>query len=347
MENYINQLLEDIENAYATDQIGMQGNDPTPDSLEAIFDEMERFVSEDPSETLSHHLGLTRVQFPDDTQLTEQQCAAIFKALTNAYQSYGVALGIPSGIPVRKRYQTAVAALEKAVYVSKHGMFHVDYCHYDFDGYCPFGEDKCPCFVNLENDAKHIDLPVDRAKWDYEDYDTAWYQLLTDLANTRNQLEEEFTPNRSAVKDLYACMDQIWIVKHRDDYAFCYRPEPEDVPVFPGRTLAEWAECQPIVFPPFNELHSLEAKLLTLAMLRLLGKNHFTLSVMVLEQPSLYDALVQHFGCELRRHESDKYWELYYPPGQPTIYELVKEQGLDQWVDDMTANSHPKIDTSS
>lgn len=71
MENYINQLLEDIENAYATDQIGMQGNDPTPDSLEAIFDEMERFVSEDPSETLSHHLGLTRVQFPDDTQLTE------------------------------------------------------------------------------------------------------------------------------------------------------------------------------------------------------------------------------------------------------------------------------------
>lgn len=347
MENYINQLLEDIENAHASDRKVLPDNDPTPDSLEAMFDEMERFISEDPSETLSHHLGLKGVQFPDDKQLTEQQCAAIFEALTNAYQSYGVALEIPKGIPVRKRYQAVVAALDKAVYVSKHGMFHIDYCHYDFDGYCPFGEDKCPCFVNLENDAKHIDLPVDRANWDYEDYDTAWYQLLTDLANTRIKLEEELTPNRSAVKNLYACLDQTWIMKHRDEYAICYRPEPEDVPIYPGRTLAEWAECPPLVFPPFSQLHPLEVKLLTLAMLRLLGKEHVTLSAMALEQPSLYDALVQHFGCELRRHESDKYWELYCPPGQPTIYALVKELGLDQWGDDMTESSHQKGDTSS
>jgi hypothetical protein len=328
MKTYINQLLRDIESAAAADPSEVPGFGLNPDSFEAYILEVERFIHEDPVTTLGKYLGLERVQFPEDNQLTEQQCAAVFDALTNAYASYGVALEIPEGIPVRICYRTAVEALEKAVFVSGYGMYHIEYCHYDFDGYCPFGVERCPCFITFEreqgNESK-CDNPIAQ---EIRYFDSTWYRLLTDLADARRRLEIEHTANRVAVRDICQILDLIWITVHRDDYIIYYHPKPSDVPGTPGRTLAEWANCPPLVFPPFDQLHPLEAELLTLAMIRVLGKEHVALSAMALKQPELYDALVRHLGCELQRDETVEHWKFVCPPGQPTLHEFVKEVAL-------------------
>lgn len=328
MKTYINQLLRDIESATAANPSDVPGANLEADTFEAHIWEVERFLREEPQTTLSEYLGLNREQFPDGNLLTEQQCSDVFEALLNAYASYGVALDIPAGLPSRVGYRTTVEALDIAAFVSAHGMYHIEYCPYDFDGYCPFGVERCPCFITFEAEQGKETKCDDPIAQEIRYFDSTWYRLLTDLADARRRLEIEHTANRVAVKDICQVLDSIWITKHRDEYIIYYHPRPNDVPNTPGRTLAEWANCPPLVFPPFDQLHPLEAELLTLEMIRVLGKEHIALSAMALKQPKLYDALVKHLGCELQRDETVEHWKFVCPPGQPTLHELVKEIAL-------------------
>lgn len=295
---------------------------PDPDSFEAHIYEVERYLHVDPDTTLGQYLRLEKVQFPDEGQLRDEQCAAIFEALEKAYFSYGVTLEIPDGIPMRVRYRTAVEALDKAVFVSRHGQTHIEYCGYDFDGYCPFGVEQCPCYVQWAGDVKDGGV---MSEPELNRLDVEWYKLLLALSDARARFEATQTPNRQAVHALCGQLEETWLAQHRVDYTIWYSPDTEEVPDKPGRSLLAWAGCPDAVFPPFGQLHPLEAELLTLAMLRLLGKELIFLSALELDQPQQYEALARHLSCELRKDETVEYFRFLCPPGQPHIFGLFKE----------------------
>lgn len=323
MQSYIQHLLQDIAEATAESPYEVPYDGPDPNTFEAHIWEVERYLHDDPDTTLGQHLGLDRVQFPDEKQLTEEQCAAVFKALEQAYFSYGVTLEIPEGIPLRICYRTAVDALERAVFVSRHGFVGIEYCHYDFDGYCPFGVERCPCYVQWEEDVKGGGVMLEP---ELNRLDTEWYQLLLALADAEARLESSQTPNREAVRTLCQQLEATWRITHRDDYSISYRPLPEEVPAKPGCTLLAWAGFPDAVFPAFGQLHPLEAEVLTLTMLRLLGKGYIFLSAKQLEQPEQYEALALHFSCELRKDETVAYPCFFCLPGQPHIYTCLKDE---------------------
>jgi hypothetical protein len=323
MEKYIHHLLQDIAAATATNPYEVPYDGPEPDTFEAHIWEVERYLHEDPDTTLGQYLGLERVQFPDEGQLTDEQCAAVFEALEKAYFSYGVTMEIPEGIPLRACYRTAVEALDKAVFVSRHGHVGIEYCDYDFDGYCPFGVEKCPCYVEWEAGVKNGGLMLEP---ELDRLDAEWYRLLHALADARTRFGAAQTPKREAVRTICQQLEETWLVMYRDDFSIWYRPPQEEVPDTPGRSLQGWAGCPEPVFPPFSQLHPLEAELLTLALLRLLGKEYIFLSVIKLEQPELYEALARHFSCELRKDEASKYFRLLCPPGQLHLYERFKDE---------------------
>jgi hypothetical protein len=322
MQTYLQQLLQDIAAAAIhPDELPCDG--PEPGTFEAHIFEVERYLHDAPDTTLSQYTGLEKVQFPDEAQLSEEQCAAITKALKDTYFSYGVTLEIPDGIPVRVRYRTVVNALDEAVFVSRHGFYGIEYCHYDFDGYCPFGVERCPCYVKWEADVKNGGAMLEP---DLNRLDAQWYRLLLALADARARFEAAQTPNRPAVQALCQQLEGTWLTEHRDDYSIWYSPEPDEVPNSPGRTLLGWAGFPDAVFPPFEQLHPLEAELLTLYMLRLLRKEYIFLSANELDQPQQYEALARHLSCELRKDESVDYFRFLCPPGQPHVYGLFKEE---------------------
>lgn len=324
METYLQQLLQDIADAALhPDDLPFDG--PEPGTFEAHIFEVERYLHDDPDTTLSQHTGLEKVQSPDDALLTEEQCAAITKALEDTYFSYGITLEIPKGIPARARYRAAVKALDEAVFVSRHGQVCIEYCHYDFEGHCPFGVEKCPCYVEWETDVLNRGGGYDP---ELSSLNVEWYRLLLAIEDARTRFEAAQTPNRQAVQTLCLQLEETWIAEHRDDWSVRYKPQPEELPDSPGRTLLGWAGFPDAVFPPFDQLHPIEAELLTLTMLRSLRKEYIFLSVNKLEQTQQYEALARHLSCELRKDEYLDYFQLLCPPGQPDIFTFVKEQGL-------------------
>lgn len=337
MQTYLQQLLQDIADAAILPE-EMPFDGPEPDTFEAHIFEVERYLHDDPDTTLYQHTGLEKIQFPGDEHLTEEQCAAVAKALEDTYFSYGVTLEIPKDIPVRARYRTVVEALDKAVFFSRHGQVCIEYCHYDFDGYCPFGVKNCPCYVEWEADVKNRGTGYDS---ELSQLYVEWYRLLLDIEDARAKFEAAQTPNRQVVKTLCGQLEGAWIAQHRDDYTIWYSPKPKEVPNTPGRTLLGWAGFPDALFPPFGQLHPLEAELLTLYLLRMLGKEYIFLAVNKLEQPQQYEALVRHLSCELRKDESVDYFRFLCPPGQPNIHAFVKKNGLFYRNNDLAGTNVP------
>lgn len=340
METYLQQLLQDIAAAAAaTDPEEVPFDGPDPDTFEAHIWEVERYLHDDPNTTLGQYLRLEQVQFPDEGQLTNEQCAALTEALEETFFTYGVMLEIPDGIPIRLRYRAAVEALDKAVFISNYGHVVIEYCHYDFDGYCPFGMERCPCYVQWEQEVREIKSGSDFwMEKSMNRLSVTWYELLNRLAEAGAQFEATPTLNRQSVQTLCGQLDKTWLAQHRDDYSVWYKPKPEEVPNTPGRTLLGWAGFPDAVFPPFGQLHPMEAELLTLAMLRLLGKELILLSAMELEQPQQYEALTRHLSCELRKDETVDHFRFLCPPGQPHIYDLTRmaDEEDNIWNDEVT-----------
>ncbi len=340
MQTYLQQLLQDIADAAILPE-EMPFDGPEPDTFEAHIFEVERYLHDDPDTTLYQHTGLEKIQFPGDEHLTEEQCAAVAKALEDTYFSYGVTLEIPKDIPVRARYRTVVEALDKAVFFSRHGQVCIEYCHYDFDGYCPFGVEKCPCYEEWEADVKNRSAGYDP---ELSQLYIEWYRLLLDIEDARAKFEAAQTPNRQAVQTLCRQLEEVWMAEHRDEWSIWYKPQPEEVPDTPGRTLLGWADFPDAVFPPFGQLHRLEAELLTLTMLRSLRKEYIFLSVKKLDQPEQYEALVRHLSCELRKDDTVGHFRLLCPPGQHDIFTFVKEKGLAYQSNKLVATEMPPED---
>jgi hypothetical protein len=142
MEQYINQLIEDIQNAQRPESEHVE--EEKEFDIEAHFAEVDRFVSGEGEEPLGEILGFEEIQFPPIEKLNDNQMQRISEAFVECLFSWNITAEIPEEAPISLRYSLLVSTLKKQVYIQNSGFIHLEFCQYDVET-CPFGNEFCQC----------------------------------------------------------------------------------------------------------------------------------------------------------------------------------------------------------
>jgi len=143
MQAYIDQLLEDIRNAQREESPAEENIPSRAKSFEDDFEEIERWMEHEPSQTFSYYCGLEKVQFPPAERLTIKQMRQINKAFEYLLFTWNLGADIPKKIPVARRYTFLVSVLDEKTDIVSSGQMIFDFCTCD-PGSCPF-EEHCAC----------------------------------------------------------------------------------------------------------------------------------------------------------------------------------------------------------
>jgi hypothetical protein len=152
MQKYINHLLADIINAQRPDQPIPETNPVSFSDEEKMmqhFEEVERWLENDPVHTFSYYCGLEKVIFPPPDKLTDEQVLQINKAFRHLLFTWNLDADIPKKFPARMKYKLLVSTLDKKTDIVNDGFITFEFCQYDPLS-CPF-EAHCPC-KNFEED---------------------------------------------------------------------------------------------------------------------------------------------------------------------------------------------------
>ncbi len=141
MQEYINQLLEDIMAAHRPATEEKSGDEPF--SIEKHFEEVERWFANDPAFTFAEHCGLKPEQFPPVERLTDEQLLIIYKAYEQLLNNWNLDADIPESLPLRRAYPILINTLHEKVEIVNDGFITIEFCPYNVPS-CPFGE-YCRC----------------------------------------------------------------------------------------------------------------------------------------------------------------------------------------------------------
>jgi hypothetical protein len=140
MQQYVDQLLEDLKNAERAEQPVVDDDE----NLERHFEEVERWIEGNlPEHTLSYHCGLKSEVFPPAERLSSQQMALLIKGLNQLLFSWNITAEVPDKLAIEKTYGLMVSVLDREVGVVTAGFIGIEFCTYDIPS-CPFGE-LCWC----------------------------------------------------------------------------------------------------------------------------------------------------------------------------------------------------------
>lgn len=182
MERYIEQLLEDIEEA--------KGNVPafpfcTDRTLFLLSPQAERATA--PEKPLGQWLGLERLQFPPSCRLNTDQIKRLMLAMEDLLVMFNYITYFPTSYPLAARYDILVNHLDKKTPLLTYNFWQIDFCEYDINN-CPFGQAHCQCkyWDALNNTFQTEEHPKDKtsgehikkelisltkilSKWDYDE----------------------------------------------------------------------------------------------------------------------------------------------------------------------------------
>jgi len=146
MQSYINHLLADITEACREQQPETYSGIAGENDLEAIeryFEEVERWLENEPEHDFSYYCGLLIEQFPPAEQLTDEQMEAVSLAFEKLLFTWNIGVEMPEKLPVSRKYSLLVSILEKKVAIVENGFETIEFCSYDPPS-CPFDE-WCTC----------------------------------------------------------------------------------------------------------------------------------------------------------------------------------------------------------
>lgn len=157
MQTYINQLLEDMENAQRSGDTFVEKNFSHASSIEDEFAEIERWLNNDPVHPFSYYCGLEKEQFPPAEMLSKKQMQQISKAFLSLLHSWNLGADFPKKFPLTNKYTLLTGLLNKKTDIVRHGFMTFDFCSGDSTS-CEFGE-YCTCrkWHNETSEVKEID----------------------------------------------------------------------------------------------------------------------------------------------------------------------------------------------
>ena len=180
MQNYISQLLSDLENA--------KKNIPPPVDYKLLYPDhpafsygLEYIVEWEmaPDSSMDDLFGIKAEQLPPDDKLSEGQAEQLVQAILELWGTFNIGADIPNeDIPalliykvLRNRWETGTAR-----YMSE-GMTHLEFCHYVPEE-CPWGMEFCQCkeFANesTEEEDEMKDTELLKGAVHHEDGSMSW-----------------------------------------------------------------------------------------------------------------------------------------------------------------------------
>jgi hypothetical protein len=147
MEEYVNQLIEDIKEAalLAPEPVVFSSND------EEFMTQIAEAENTPPisSEKL---MGLMYLQFPPSERLTIRQMIELNKAIEKMFVAFKIYIELPGTVPVPLRYEMIRGLFKEKFHIKKGLNCHLDFC----SGDCPPCAIADYCSINLENKKKGL-----------------------------------------------------------------------------------------------------------------------------------------------------------------------------------------------
>lgn len=179
MQNYINQLLQDLQSetlnrwrirpphyyemglpdrwltppeGYNGPPIGF-GRDENPEKQEGYMAqlefektqaEVERYITGVAPTNMFGYFGFESEQFPPAEKLEDGQIQQLCDALCRLWGAYNYTPVFPDKTPARVLYPILLEAMHEARTQVNHGHIGVEFCDYEPKD-CPFGDAYCDC----------------------------------------------------------------------------------------------------------------------------------------------------------------------------------------------------------
>ena len=181
MQNYINQLIQDIEQTillqwlenpphlfqasiperFLVEPIGIEEfkakeksfdeSGISPESKEMMEElefgktiaEVEQYVESDGPHNMYFHFGLRQELFPSADKLTDEQLDKLSDAILRLWATYNYTAIFPEKTPARIIYPLLILRMHEPTLLFEHGNMGIEFCEYDPQT-CPFGE-YCTC----------------------------------------------------------------------------------------------------------------------------------------------------------------------------------------------------------
>ena len=139
MERYIEQLLEDIEEA--KDKVPTFSHNHNKE-LFLMPLQIEREHA--PEKPLGEWLGLKKIQFPPSCRLNKNQIKRLMLAMEDLLVTFNYITYFPESYPLQARYDILINHLDKKTPFLTYNFWQIDFCEYDASN-CPFGSTHCQC----------------------------------------------------------------------------------------------------------------------------------------------------------------------------------------------------------
>jgi hypothetical protein len=127
MQNYINLLIEDLQDA--------KSHAPESPEFSDIYDEFEEqmlAIENAPDKSFDSLMGITYQQFPPSTMLNEEQIRSVIDALEDAFDAFNMSIDLPDEVPLIVKYELIRELFTENTHYMPGFTNHFDFC----SGYC-------------------------------------------------------------------------------------------------------------------------------------------------------------------------------------------------------------------
>ncbi len=150
MQRYIEQLLEDLQNAHREEVAMFETEEEL--SIEQHLAEVEKWLEQgEPEHTFSYYSGIQKGVFPPVEKLTQIQIEKLIKGIRQLFFSWNMDVDIPKELEIAKTYAFMLQVFDKKVEIVTSGFVTIEFCAYNVEA-CPF-EEHCICKKFDDSDA--------------------------------------------------------------------------------------------------------------------------------------------------------------------------------------------------
>ena len=153
MQRYIEQLIEDIQNAKKRPRPPKMELPPELEFVRGAEEYLHGELFE-----IGKLFGLEKKQFPPAEKLNTKQIQFLNKEITELWKDFNFIPDFPEGLPEKNKYNLFIDYLEHKTTYSSVGYLHFEFCTYDPES-CPFPEEFCRCkdFEDEDTDTENYD----------------------------------------------------------------------------------------------------------------------------------------------------------------------------------------------
>ncbi|MEI6822807.1 MAG: hypothetical protein WCL51_12805 [Bacteroidota bacterium] len=134
MQNYINQLIEDLGNAKS-----LAPESPVLSEVYEEFEEQMLEIENTPDTTSYKLMGLSFEQFPPSEKLNESQIEELVIAITDTLDAYSICADFPKRMPKINRYELLRDIFKEDIQYMPGFTHHYDFCTGNCED-CKIGE---------------------------------------------------------------------------------------------------------------------------------------------------------------------------------------------------------------